>query len=162
MPDDWLIARTKPCQEQRAAVNLHRQAQRFYLPVVWNSKSKRRQPLFPGYIFICVARGAPFGFLHSTFGIAELICFNGRPATISKYVIKDLKSAENKNGVIRLRGETDTIKKGDRVEVLDGAFRGNFAIYDTTRPGDRVAVLMQLLGHSTRVTLDARDIRRAA
>lgn len=53
----WYVIRTKPCQEERALVNLENQAIAAYLPQVTLQRVRRgkrsavTEALFPGYIF---------------------------------------------------------------------------------------------------------------
>jgi transcription antitermination factor NusG len=51
------------------------------------------------------------------------------------------------------------LKCGDRVKILAGPFKGHLAIYAGMSAHERVAVLLQILGAATRVTLASTDIQ---
>jgi transcriptional antiterminator RfaH len=113
--------------------------------------------LFPGYAFVWIelqwhaARWAP--------GVVRLVTSGGtEPAKVPVSVIEDLKSRERNGYVVlpKVRG----LERGDKVQVIRGAFTGSLAIFDGMRPRERVAILLMLLGGPQRVELARSDIER--
>ena len=84
---------------------------------------------------------------------------NAKPARVPDAVIVELKELE-RGGVIKLpkpRG----LRRGDRVKVTEGAFKGKLAIYQGMNGSSRVAVLLALLGGERRVILPREGIEPA-
>jgi transcriptional antiterminator RfaH len=111
-------------------------------------------PLFPGYLFIWIeiqwsrARWAP--------GVASLIMAGDGPARVPDSVISEIRSRE-RNGLVELV-KPPRLRRGDRVRIVQGVFRGHLALYDGMAPRERVAVLLQLLGGQQRAELPADAI----
>jgi transcription antitermination factor NusG len=64
-------------------------------------------------------------------------------------VIAEIRSRE-RNGLVELPSR---LRRGDRVKVRSGPFRDHLGLYAGQAAGERVAVLLGLLGGSVRVTL---------
>ena len=76
------------------------------------------------------------------------------PAKVPDAVIAEIRSLERK-GAIELPPK---LRPGDRVRVLRGPFRDQFAIYAGMTGRDRVAVLFRLLGGERRLLLHRSDV----
>ena len=75
-------------------------------------------------------------------------------------VLGALRARESADGVI----EIDTqprFARGDKVRVLDGAFGDCLGLYDGMTDGERVAILLDLLGRKVRVVLDVDAVAAA-
>jgi transcriptional antiterminator RfaH len=79
-----------------------------------------------------------------------------QPAKVPDAVIEEIRGRE-RNGAIELPKRM--LKCGDRVRILAGPFKGHLAIYAGMSAHERVAVLLQILGAATRVTLASTDIQ---
>lgn len=143
----WLAVWTKPRQEARAVEHLRRQSFEVFCPQV----RERRQsgagakwvtgPLFPRYLFVRVdASVQSIAPIRSTIGCIDLIRRAGHPATVPDDVISSLQA-----GPVEL----DPAAKwtaGDPVNVIDGPFTGLSAIYRYRSAGDRIRVLIEMMG----------------
>jgi transcriptional antiterminator RfaH len=78
-----------------------------------------------------------------------------QPAKVPDDVIKEIHDRE-RNGAVELPRRV--LKRGDRVRILAGPFRGHLAIYAGMAAHERVAVLLEMLGRQQRVTLVDRDV----
>jgi transcriptional antiterminator RfaH len=79
-----------------------------------------------------------------------------QPAKVPDAVIEEIRGREHK-GTIELPKRM--LKSGDRVRILAGPFKGHLAIYVGMSAHERVAVLLQILGAATRVTLASADVQ---
>ena len=109
--------------------------------------------MFPGYAFVWIAlqwhaaKWAP--------GVVRLVSSGGaEPAKVPTSVIDDLKARE-RDGYVVLP-QPPGLKRGDKVQVIYGAFAGHLAVLEGMKPRARVEVLMTLLGTQRRAELPKR------
>jgi transcriptional antiterminator RfaH len=161
----WFVVQTRPNSERRAMANLHRQGFEVYFPAY----SKRRShagkidmvaaPLFPRYLFVAIDLDSQrWRSIYSTFGVAQLVCHGERPAPLADEIIAELRSREDERGLIRLGS---AFRPGERVRVLGGAFADHFGMFDSMGDGERVAVLLDLLGRKVRAVMNINVIEAA-
>ncbi|MCK9505376.1 MAG: hypothetical protein M0Q95_14505 [Porticoccaceae bacterium] len=160
----WFAVQTKPRQELRAVENLQRQNFEVYFPRILIRKRRRdnwvsvAEPLFPGYLFICVdPEIVNLGVIRSTLGVRGLVMFGHCLKSIPAEAIHFLKSRETQ-GAGCLKADDIGFAHGDEVEILDGPFAGLTAVFDMRKPGDRVILLMQMLGKENRLTFHVDQI----
>jgi len=79
-----------------------------------------------------------------------------RPAKVPDAVLNEIKMREHCGAIEVPRKQ---LKPGDRVKILAGPFCGHLAVYSGMSGLERVAVLLQILGAATRVTLASTDIQ---
>ncbi len=163
----WYVVQTQTHSENKAAAHLARQAFEVYLPRHLKRRHHARRtetvarPLFPRYLFVRIDIGMQrWRSIHSTVGVVRLICQGENPLPVPAQVIDDLKGGEDERGFIVL-DERPKFTPGDRVRILDGAFDSHLGLYESMTDGERVAVLLDLLGRKVRVSLDA-DLITAA
>jgi transcriptional antiterminator RfaH len=154
--EHWYLLRTKPRQEAVAKENLRRQNFRAFLPLYRCSRRKQgrwtevAEPMFPGYLFI------PLDLLlqncdpiRSTRGVSGFVRFGLEPAPVPDAVVEELIAAE----AVRNRQIPPLFKPGDAVAIVAGGFSGLKAIFQAEKGADRVILLLDLLGRSSRITL---------
>jgi transcriptional antiterminator RfaH len=163
----WYLAQTQPRAEAKASLNLRRQGFEIYLPRYLKQRRHARRvepvlaPLFPGYIFVAIDVDAQRWLsIDSTFGVTRLVCDGDRPAAVPPAIISALKCREDAKGLVVL-DQRPRFLQGDKVRVLEGAFRDCYGFYDGMSAGERVAILLDLLGRKVRVVLHT-DIIEAA
>ena len=141
----WLVAQTRPGEADLAARNISRQRFEVYNPKCLQRVGKTQKviPLFRGYLFVLAAEG--WQFLSSTAGIIRLLMSGERPATVSDSVIDDLRSKENRKGIIILP-KKQRFHVGQRVRISSMPWMTG--IYEGQKGRDRVAVLMSWLNCS--------------
>jgi transcriptional antiterminator RfaH len=155
----WGVVRTKPGQEAVAKLNVERQGLKAFLPKARESGRATLSPLFPGYLFVCIADR--WSFLNNTIGVSRLLMDGDRPARVPRKVMKQLRAEQGKQGFIDLRDDTGPLSPGDPVIVKRGAFVSFKAVYISTAPNERVKLLMEFLGGKVDIELRRRDIARA-
>jgi transcriptional antiterminator RfaH len=162
----WFVVQTRPNSERRAVAHLNRQGFEVYFPVYLKRRSHAGKidmveaPLFPRYLFISIDLDSqPWRSIRSTFGVVQLVCHGDRPAPLAGEIIADLRSREDERGLVRF-GST-AFRPGERVRVAGGAFADHVGRFDSMGDGERVAVLLDLLGRKVRVVMDINVIEAA-
>jgi transcriptional antiterminator RfaH len=156
----WYVVHTQPHSENKAAMHLARQGFVAYLP----RYSKRRRharrietvtaPLFPRYLFVSIDRHTQrWRSIYSTIGVSQLVSAGDDPVAVSDDVIRSLRAREDAAGLIQLE-RRPSFRIGDKVLVMDGVFSDRLGLYDGMTDGERIAVLLDLLGRKVRVVLD--------
>ncbi len=160
----WFAIHTKPGGERLAEGNLLRQGFEAYLPL--RVKTSRRggrgialkTPLFPRYIFVCIdLDDEPWRKINNTFGVAYIVSFGGKPASLPDSVIEEIKSRETEDGVIDL-SLLQSLTTGDQVKIADGAFVDRTGIFQCVADKERVIVLLNLLGRQTSVKVNRTNV----
>jgi transcriptional antiterminator RfaH len=161
----WFVVQTRPNAERRAMANLIRQGFAVYFPAYLKRRSHAGKvdmvaaPLFPRYLFIAIDLDSqPWRSVRSTFGVAQLVCHGDRPAPLADEIIAELRSREDERGLIPLGS---AFRPGARVRVVGGAFADHFGMFDSMGDGERVAVLLDLLGRKVRAVMNINVIEAA-
>jgi transcriptional antiterminator RfaH len=89
--------------------------------------------------------------------VINVILDGERPAKVPDQVIDRLKAQEVGGLVVLPRAPG--LQRGDKVQIVHGAFNQHLAIYQGMRGVQRVEVLLRFLGTQQRVTLRRKDIR---
>ena len=154
---NWYLLKTKSSQEHVAIKNLENQDYSTYCPTV---KIKNKNlVLFPGYLFIYLDKEKEnCSPISSTKGVVNFVRFGLNFAQVPDTVIKFLKSNEliNKEKFINLK----RFKSGDKVQITDGVFKNCVAIFNSSKPQERVVVLMNILGQEQSITIKQESVIR--
>ena len=156
----WVVLCVHWRQEDVATRNLENQGAECYLPralVRGRTHVLSPQPLFPGYAFARHPEGR-WSFMRSTRGVKDIMLMGTEAvATVTDAVIRGLRAREHNDGLIHL-GE-EGFDMGERVKV-DRDVVIMKGIYDGTSGPDRVFVLLEFLGGTTRAEVDIKDVTR--
>ena len=146
--------------KSKAQMHLIRQGFNTYLPRYLKRRRHARRteivpaPLYPSYLFVTfnplIHR---WRSIHSTVGVARLVCNGEAPAVIGDTVIEGLKCRENAQGFIQLERRPQ-FAAGDKVRVREGVFCDCLGLFEGMGDRERVAILLELLGRKVRVVLD--------
>jgi transcriptional antiterminator RfaH len=155
----WLVVKTRARQEERARENLERQDFEVYLPKLQVPRRVRDQwrkvtePLFPGYLFIRTnPHEVSLSPVRSTFGVSGVVRFGQQVVPMPDDIIGFLRQREIDDAGPELL-ETLPFRRGDKVDVLSGAFAGLSAVYQMPKGRDRAVLLVSLLGRENGVTV---------
>lgn len=155
----WYLIYTKPRQESVARTNLLRQGYETYLPLMRQVRRRqgRRQtvigPMFPRYLFVHLDQTTDnWGPIRSTLGVVSLVRFGQLPAEAPDALIGFLHSREDEQGVQTIAPED--FRPGGKVRITDGAFAGYEGVYLARNSRERVVVMLDLCGKSTRTMLN--------
>ena len=153
--NDWYVIRTKYQQEFKAALNLEAQEFEVYLPQF--IKNRKISPLFPGYLFVHMNHRLNISKIMYTKGVHNFVKFGGWYASITDKIIKQIKEKEIETAT--KASELLMLQKGDKVEILDGPFKGLNAIFEEYSESDRVKVLFELLNNKQKVELKEKFVK---
>jgi transcriptional antiterminator RfaH len=154
---NWYLIKTKSSQEHVAIKNLENQDYSTYCPT-FTIKNKLIV-LFPGYLFIYLDKEKEnWSPISSTKGVVNFVRFGLNFAQVPDTVIKFLKSNEiiNKEKFINLK----RLKSGDKVQITDGVFKNCVAIFTSSKPQERVVLLMNILGQQQSITIKQESVIR--
>ncbi len=160
----WYVIHTKGGGETTAALHLRRQGYEVYLPRVVETVRRRSRwrermvALFPRYLFLRLNQGTQaLAPVRSTRGVSDIVRFGSRYATVPDELIRSLQQrADADTGLHRLSPSFPT--PGSSVRLINGPFDGIEGVFECTSGDDRVVVLLNLLGRSTRVHVPLRCI----
>ena len=166
-PSRWYVVHTRPHQERRAEANLLRQGYRAWLPQMERSRRHARRietvrtPLFPGYLFVelDIAREA-WCAINGTFGVRRLLTEGPCPQALPDGFVAALQGATGSDG-LSTTAPSD-LRPGDAVTIAAGPFAECAAIVLRLAPGERVEVLLDVLGGRVPVRLPRRALVPAA
>lgn len=156
----WYLVYTKPRKECLAQEHLERQGYMTYLPQMRTARRRngkryyQTEPFFPRYLFIALDtindNWAP---IRSTSGVANIVRFGQMPQTVPDILVENIKARENPGTGLH---EIDTaIKSGDKVRILDGPMADYEGIFMADSGGERVTILLTVMGKQARVKIHA-------
>jgi len=163
----WYVVQTRPHAEAKAEQNLRRQAFGTYLPRYLKRRRHARRienvaaPLFPRYLFVAADLASQrWRAIHSTLGVSQLVSNGDSPVPVSEGILQELWQLQNDAGYVCLQA-APRFSPGDRVRVSDGVFSDCFGLFEGMTDGERVAILLDLLGRKVKVVLDAELVEAA-
>jgi transcriptional antiterminator RfaH len=160
----WYVVRTHAHAEAKAVLHLRRQGFDVYLPVFRKERRHGRRnevgraPLFPRYCFVAFdVAHQPWNAIRSTRGVEHLIGNGDGPIAVRPDTVSSLRAREDHEGCIEMHAKP-RFCRGDRVQFQRGVLSVSSALVEGMAGCDRVAVLLNLLGRSVRVVVDARTV----
>ena len=161
----WHLVQFKPNSHRLAVRNLQRQGFETFLPLQEITRLKGSRftvdirPLFPGYMFVGVElNAAPWRTINSTIGVSRLVSFADDYKPLPLNIISSLMLRCDEEGKLL---PPKTLNAGDSVEVLKGSFANFVATVDKIDAQQRVWVLMEFMGQSTRMHIAPDNVRLA-
>ena len=159
----WLVAYTKPRQEQVALQNLERQNFEAYLPLYKKFKNTETgsvpvfEPMFPRYILFRPSKPEQsIETVRSTKGISHVVRFGHDPGVVGEDMVATLTAFETSQNHATLE-EMSSFKAGQKVKLKHVAL-GNMEGLVQSVSSKRVAVLLEILGRPTVVQLDHHQL----
>ena len=163
----WYVVQTQPHSEPKAVWHLGRQGFTTYLPRYEKRRRHARRietvaaPLFPRYLFVAIDLSAQrWRSIQSTIGVSRLVCNGEEPAALADGVIDGLRRREDARGFVGLESRP-RFAIGEQVRIVDGLFAHSLGLFDGVTDGERVAVLLDLLGRKVRVVFDDLSVAAA-
>lgn len=161
----WFLVLTRPASEQLAKTNLERQGYRVYYPRLLRPSLQRGRwvervvALFPRYLFLQLdAARQSLAPVRSTLGVANLVRFGSEARVVPDAIVDDLmRRADPESGLHRL-SRARPFDRGDRVNIVAGAFEGMAGVYEREVGEERVVVLLKVLGHDATVRIPSRYV----
>lgn len=117
-------------------------------------------PCFPATCFLkAIAAIQNLAPVRSTRGVVSMVRFGTELAVVPGAVINAIKNRmETTSGLIRIAPVP--VNTGDKVRVFDGPLSGVSGIVEEWNSENRALILMELLGRSTRVEVDAMILQK--
>ena len=152
---NWYLIKTKSRQEHVAIENLENQKYSTYCPTI--TIKNKHIVLFPGYLFIHLDKEREnWSPIRSTKGVVNFVRFGLNFAQVPDTVIEFLKANQliNKEKLINL----NKFKSGEKVKIIDGVFKNCIAIFESSKPDERVILLMNLLGQQQAINIKQKSV----
>lgn len=163
----WLVVHTQPSKESVAQRHLSEQGYDAYLPRYKKTRRHARKteevlsPLFPRYLFVGIDLEVDqWRSVQGTRGVSYLLLTNNHPAVVPSGIIQSLKDQENVDGLVPIDSMA-SFTKGEKVRILDGAFKDYVAVFEKMDDKQRVQLLLSCLGREVNVFLPAHDVEAA-
>jgi transcriptional antiterminator RfaH len=156
-PKSWIVISTHPHREHIALENLERQRFEGYCPMVPRRRSHARRvemvlrPLFPNYLF--VRAGPKLGrwqSILSTYGVRTVVRAGEALSFLDDGFIVSLKAREVDGAIVR---PASPYQVGQEVRIATRSFDSVIAKIIEMDEKDRIVVLIDMLGRSTKLTL---------
>ena len=161
----WYLVHTKARQEETALTNLERQKYRCYMPMLHFEKIRRgksvivEEPMFPSYVFVQLdnsGNGQSWTPIRSTLGVRELVRFGGQSPRVDPDLIGALLEREH----MQQANPQALFAAGDKVVVMEGAFAGMEAIYQTADAERRSMILLNMLNKPVQMRIEPSLLRK--
>ena len=166
LPDQWYAVYTQARMEKWGRSNLWERGFEVYLPLYHKERRHARKtdwvsaPLFPRYLFVAAyPQSRQQHSINSAPGVISLVTFGERPGLISGAVIKAIQAREDAVGHVQLVDQ-NTLVPGEQVRLQSGAMADRVGLFGCRSEGDRVVILLNLLGREVRVKVPASTIAR--
>lgn len=163
----WFVVHTHPLQEAVAEQHLREQDFETYLPRYKKTRRHARKideilaPLFPRYLFISIDLEVDqWRSVLGTRGVSYLLMADGKPVVISSRIIEALKDQETSDGLVPINSMSLFVK-GDKVRVLEGAFKEYVAVFEKMDDKQRVQLLLSCLGREVNISLPSYAVEAA-
>lgn len=165
----WHVIRTNIKCENRAKLGIEALGFAVYLPMESRTVIRRRRkvdvssPVFGRYMFVEFDADADeWSALRRIDGVEGIVTNNLRPVPVPALVMERVRLAEEIGAFDTRRNQKPgAIGEGMAVKVGDGAFVDFVATVKKLRTGDRVDILLNLLGASRLVTVPLSSLREA-
>jgi transcriptional antiterminator RfaH len=163
----WFVVYTHPHAEEKALANLRRQGYDGYLPACrrWRRHARRREivrrPLFPRYLFVAFdAMSTRWRPILSTAGVAGLVRQGDHPLAVPAGIVEQIRDGE-RTGRFDELAPVARLAAGALVRIKDGPFGELIGRLQSLADGDRVNVLLQLLGREVVARVPAENLEPA-
>ena len=160
----WYLAQCKPNAAQIAVRNLENQSFGTFLPLQEITKRKGKifqrqiRPLFPGYLFVQIDPDqGPWRQVNSTRGISRLVRLGAEPSAVPNEIVEALIERCDNQSILRQTSETQSsqLHAGNQARVIQGSFSGFIATISDIEPNNRIHILIEFMGQTTKVAINA-------
>lgn len=161
----WFAVHAQPRRETLALAHLERQGFEAFLPQVRQLRTfgrRRREVIeafFASYLFVSLdLESDRWRSINGTIGVRRIVCFGEQPAPLPAGFVEALLASFGPDGALHVE---ESLHPGDQVRIIGGAFDDQCGQLLAAGPGERVTILLNLLGAERRVEV-ARGRLRAA
>jgi len=162
--ESWWVVQTKPQQEVQAINHLEQQGMTSYCPKFLRESISQKQvkvrtfPLFPRYVFVLANEVAQqqIHTIRSMVGVSQLIKVGDVPCTLDATLMRNIMAMEASH----LQETHRYFKADDAVVITDGLYQGLEGVYQMDQGLERAVVLLNLLQHPTRLSIDKTKLKK--
>lgn len=155
----WYAIHTRSRFEQKVYDGFYGKAIEAFLPrtlVMSRRKDRRKKilvPLLPGYVFVRFDMDSEtYWNIIKTVGVVRMIGFEGKPVSVHDNEINSLMIL---NGTERTVENRAYMKKGERIIIMEGPFKGLTGFYLHHKGNsEKVVVSIELLHRSLAVEIE--------
>jgi len=167
----WYLVQCKPNAAQIAVRNLENQSFGTFLPLQEITKRKGRiferqiRPLFPGYLFVQIDPNlGPWRQVNSTRGVNRLVRLGAEPSVVPNEIVKALMAQCDKQSILRPTSEIQSsqLHAGNQAQVTQGPLSGFIATISNIEPNNRINILIEIMGQTTKVAINADALQPIA
>jgi transcriptional antiterminator RfaH len=160
----WYLVQCKPNAAQIAIHNLENQSFGTFLPLQETTKRKGKifqrqiRPLFPGYLFVELNPDqGPWRRVNNTRGVARLVRLGAEPSVVPNSIVKALMIRCDEQSILRQTGQphSNQLDVGNQAQVMQGPLSGFVATVIDIEPSNRINILIEIMGQTTKVAIDA-------
>ena len=163
----WCVIYTNQGQEFLAISELKKQNFSIYIPLMTKVVRHARKikeivkPFFPRYIFINLnILEDAWKKINYTKGVTKILTSEELPISIANEIIGELKKLEDSEGYINYNSP-DFYNQGDKIEILEGPFKGKAGYYDAVSDNQKAKILLDFMGRTLKVKLNKGFIYKA-
>ena len=158
---NWVAAQVRPNMLKKACVHLENQCFEFFAPSrkeTIKSGARFKQVdklLFPGYVFVkCNIASHDIVTLNATSGLSRVVRgIDAGPGIIPNEFIDELMWACDEN-----TQSVSTLKKGEKVRLIDGPFVGLVGEILSTDANGRLKVLFELMSGARTLSVNTQSV----
>ena len=164
MIKNWHILVTRSRFEKKSYLRLTQDGFESFLPLhkvlsQWSDRKKWiEKPLFPGYIFINFSASERYKVL-STEGIARVVRFENKDYIVNEKVINGIKNQLDNNKEIEIVS-TLNLTLGDKVNIINGPFKGVSGVLTQINGKAKVLVLIEAIGQGCVIEIKGTDLTK--
>ncbi len=160
----WYLVQCKPNAAQIAVRNLENQRFGTFLPLQEITKRKGKifqrqiRPLFPGYLFVQIDPDqGPWRQVNSTRGVSRLVRLGAKPSVVPIEIVEALMARCDEECVLRQTSKTQSsqLHADSQAQVTQGPFSGFIATISDIEPNNRINILIEIMGQTTKVAINA-------
>ena len=163
----WYAIHTRSNYEQKVYDGLCGKSIETLLPkcqVMSRRKDRRKKifiPMLPGYVFVYTDLNAvEYLDILKTVGVVRLVGFEGKPVPASDEEISSLMILDGTDRTVENRS---LMKRGDRIMIMDGPFKGLVGFYVRHKgKSDKVVVSIGLLNRALAVEIEGWALEKVS
>lgn len=161
----WYAIRTKPREEDRAAMNLSSWSVQTFTPkfkelsTSGHSRQYVGKPLFANYLFAKFNVDKQLHKINYTRGVSTVVSFGGSPVSIDDEIIDLLKARVAPDGFVQM--DEDDLESGDKVRINSGPFESMVGVFKRrTKDKARVKILLDSMNCESHLEIDREMVEK--
>jgi transcriptional antiterminator RfaH len=162
----WFVIHTKPRDEHRVKNHFQGMEIETLLPLCENFQyshgrmSRVINPLFSNYLFARLDLERHYYKVKWTRGVNRILGVGNEPTPISEMVIQMLRDRMGDDDTVKL---LEDLQEGDLVQITSGPLKDFIGVFQRRlSSGERVRILLNLIGAEVPVQISRSQIKKAA